>query len=84
VDYNNKHKSLVNTSFSFIYYTLYINFFILTKINFIFEKTKSIINKTQTLNQSQRLLMISLLNNFLNSNSVDFVKKFQELNIDEI
>lgn len=84
VDYNNKHKSLVNTSFSFIYYTLYVNFFILTKINFIFEKTKGIINKTQILNQSQRLLMISSLNNFLNSNSTDFVKKFQELNIDEI
>ena len=84
MDYNNKHKSLVNTSFSFIYYTLYINFFILTKINFILEKTKGIINKTETLNKSQGLLMISSLNNFLNSNSVDFAKKFQELSIDEI
>lgn len=83
-DYNNKHKNLVNSSFSSAYFTLYINFFIPTKIGFIFEKMRNIINKTKTLDQSKNLLVTNSLNNFLNSNLIGLNKRFQEINIDEI
>jgi hypothetical protein len=83
-DYNNKHKNLVNSSFSSAYFTLYINFFISTKIGFIFEKMRNIINKTKTLDQSKNLLVTNSLNNFLNSNLIGLNKRFQEINIDEI
>ncbi len=83
-DYNNKHKSLVNTSFSFIYYTLYIKFFISVKINLVFEKARNLVSKTQTLNQSKSNLTTNLLNSFLNSSTIYLTKEFQELNIYEI
>ncbi len=54
------------------------------KINFIFEKMKSMINKTQTLDQSKSLLINKSLNNILNSNLIGLSKRFQEVNIDEI
>ena len=84
VDYNNKHQALINNSFNFIYYTLYINFFILTKINMAFEKTKNVINKIQLLNQSKDFLTFTQLNNFLRLNTICLTKKFQELDINEI
>nr|ALG41039.1 ORF2 [Acanthamoeba polyphaga] len=83
-DYNNKHKNLINSSFSSVYFNLYVNFFIPMKINFIFEKMKSMINKTQTLDQSKSLLINKSLNNILNSNLIGLSKRFQEVNIDEI
>lgn len=84
VDYNNKQKSLVNTSFSFIYYTLYVNFFIVIKINQVFDKTKSLMAKAQTLNQFKSNLTTNTLNSFLNSKIISLTKEFQELNINEI
>ena len=83
-DYNNKHKNLINSSFSSVYFNLYVNFFIPMKINFMFEKMKSMINKTQTLDQSKSLLINKSLNNILNSNLIGLSKRFQEVNIDEI
>jgi len=83
-DYNNKDKNLINSSFSSVYFNLYVNFFIPMKINFIFEKMKSMINKTQTLDQSKSLLINKSLNNILNSNLIGLSKRFQEVNIDEI
>lgn len=82
-DYDNKHKGFVTNSFSFIYYTLYANFSILTKINTAFKKTKDVVNKIQFLNKSKDLLVNTQLNNLLQLNATTF-KKFQELNIDEI
>ena len=83
-DYNNKHKNLTNSSFNFAYYTLYVNFFISTKIGFIVERIASLANKIQILDQSKYSLITNALNSFLNSNVVNLSKKFQELNIDEI
>lgn len=83
VDYNNKQKDLTS-SFGLTYYTLYINFFILAKISFIFEKMNNLVNKTQTLNQSKVSFIANSLDGFLNSNLIGLNKKFQELNIDEI
>lgn len=84
VEYNSKHKNLTNSSFGYVYYALYVNFFIATKINFISEKAKSVISKVQTLNQSRDLLISSSLSGFFNSNLVGLSNKFKELNIDEI
>lgn len=83
-DYNNKHKNLTNSSFNIAYYTLYINFFISTKIGFIFEKMNNMVSKSQILDQSKSLLIANSLNGFLNSNVINLSRKFQELNIDEI
>lgn len=83
-DYNNKHKNLINSSFNFTYYALYINFFISTKIVFMLERITGLANKTQTLDQSKNSLIVNSLNGFLNSNVVNLSRKFQELNIDEI
>lgn len=89
-DYNNKQKALINNSFNFTYYSLYINFFILLKINMAFEKTKIIINKMQLLSQTKDILTsIQLYNNFT-ANPSCLVKKLskeldmRKLNIDEI
>ena len=89
-DYNNKHKVIVNNSFNFIYYSLYINFFILSKINMAFGKTKIIINKMQLLNQTKDLLTSMQLYNDFATNSGCLIKKpsnkldMRKLNIDEI
>lgn len=74
----------MNSAFNLVYYTLYINFFISTKINIIFEKMNNVVNKFQILDQSKSLLIANTLNGFLSSNVIDLSKKFQELNIDEI
>jgi hypothetical protein len=84
VDYNNKHKSLTSSSFNFTYYTLYINFFVSTKVGFILEKIAGLANKTKILDQSKNSLTVNSIDNFLNSNVINLSKKFQELNIDEI
>jgi len=84
VDYNNKHKNLTNSSFNLTYYTLYINFFISTKIGFILDKIAGLANKIKILDQSKNSLTANSIDNFLNSNVIDLSKKFQELNIDEI
>ena len=89
-DYNNKHKVLVNNSFNFVYYSLYVNFFILSKINMVFEKTKIIINKMQLLNQTKELLTSTKLYNNFATISGCLIKKsskgldMRKLNIDEI
>jgi hypothetical protein len=83
-DYNDKHKSLVNASFSSIYYTLYANFFVLTKINFVFKRIGDLVNRTKILDQSKESLAVSSLNNFLTNSALFEFKKFQKLNIDEI
>lgn len=83
-DYNNKHKNLTNSSFNLAYYTLYINFFISTKIGIILEKVADLTNKIQVLDQSKNSLIANSLNGFLNSNVTNLSKKFQQLNIDEI
>jgi hypothetical protein len=75
---------LTNSSFNIAYYTLYINFFISTKIGFIFEKMNNMVSKSQILDQSKSLLTANSLNGFLNSNVINLSRKFQELNIDEI
>ncbi len=89
IDYNNKHKALINNSFSFAYYALYINFFVLTKINMAFEKTKIIINKMQLLDQTKGFLISTQLNNALaETNPTCLIKGLEldmkKLNIDEI
>ena len=84
VDYNNKHKNLTNSSFNLTYYTLYINFFISTKIGFILDKIAGLANKIKILDQSKNSLTANSIDNFLNSNVIDLSKKFQDLNIDEI
>lgn len=84
VQYNNQNKSLTNTCFNFIYYTIYANFFLITKINFVFERAKNLTNKIQILDKSKNVLSSTLLNNFLNSNTFELIKKSKEVNIDEI
>jgi len=83
-DYNNKHKNLTSSSFNFAYYTLYINFFISTKIGIVSEKVADLTNKARVLDQSKNSLIGNSLNGFLNSNVTNLSKKFQQLNIDEI
>lgn len=89
-DYNNKHKDLINNSFNFIYYSLYINFFILLKINMAFEKTKIIINKMQLLSQTKDILTSTQLYNNFTASPGCLVKisskelDMRKLNIDEI
>jgi len=84
IDYNNKQKSLINTSFSFVYYTIYLNFLTSVKINLISEKVKSLLFKTQTLNQSKIFLTGNTLNSFIVSTTTPLIKEFQKLDIYEI
>ena len=84
VNYNSRHKNLISSSFSSAYYTLYVNFFIMTKISLVFERVKNIISKIQTLDKSKSLLISGSLNSFFNLNFIGLSRRFQELNIDEI
>lgn len=82
--YNNQNKSLTSACFNSIYYTIYANFFLIAKVNFVFSKTKSLLNKIQILDKSKNIIFASLLNNFLGSSTTGLIKKINKINIDEI
>lgn len=54
------------------------------KINLISEKVKSLLFKTQTLNQSKIFLTGNTLNSFIVSTTTPLIKEFQKLDIYEI
>ena len=59
-------------------------FFLIAKVNFVFSKTKSLLNKIQILDKSKNIIFASLLNNFLGSSTTGLIKKINKINIDEI